>query len=71
MPFLRLPVSFFEVWKASMLKLLVFASLWVASLAIPGDSVIFSVFPRRGSLYGGTELTILGANFQRENISGL
>jgi hypothetical protein len=47
------------------------AVLVAATHAIPGDSIIDTIFPRYGSLAGGTELTILGANFQRENISGV
>lgn len=38
--------------------------------AQPGLGVIDAIFPRYGSLAGGTELTILGAGFQRANISG-
>jgi hypothetical protein len=51
--------------------LLIVTLVFQAAVAVPGDSVIFSVFPRVGSLNGGTELTVLGANFQRENISGV
>lgn len=51
--------------------------LWMAlqlvtfTHAIPGDSVIDLVFPRYGSMAGNTEVRILGANFQRGNISGV
>ena len=50
---------------------LAFFQAFVPCAAKPGDSVIFSIFPSQGSLKGGTLLTVLGANFQRRNISGV
>jgi hypothetical protein len=39
--------------------------------ALPGQAVIYSISPTAGSLNGGTRLTILGAGFQRDNITGV
>ena len=39
--------------------------------ANPGGAVIYSLFPIYGSLGGNTEITILGAGFQRTNLSGM
>ena len=39
--------------------------------AIPGQAVIYSISPTAGSVNGGTRLTILGAGFQRDNVTGV
>lgn len=51
--------------------LLVLTCCFSICSAIPGASVIYSYFPTKGSLAGGTILTILGGGFQRDNVSGV
>eukprot|EP00048_Salpingoeca_helianthica_P015090 m.224971 g.224971 ORF g.224971 m.224971 type:complete len:4030 (+) comp16594_c0_seq1:296-12385(+) len=54
----------------SSLSALLLLGLCLQAAALPGDAYIHSFFPKVGSLEGGTELTILGAGFERSNVSG-
>ena len=56
------------LWQVS---LAIFLCISMPSLANPGGAVIYSLFPIYGSLGGNTEITILGAGFQRTNLSGM
>ena len=50
---------------------LVLLHLALGVSSLPGEAAIFQVFPRSGSLGGNTEITILGAGFERGGLEGL